>query len=763
MISHIARRVGWVCGWFGFGALLTALAYQIPALHRVEVGHNDAAYVQGFEEPANRWGVVTDETGVETPFRWSSPESALIFPQIGLPARVTLRVRGWRPPGAESPRVRVLLNSREELGSFVADGSRQEHSFLIQGGLWKPRDLFLQLTAEPALEQDGRQRGVQVDQAILETRGWPITPYPAQLLGGAVATLLAAILFRKRPRVAAALAVGMCLLFLVCYRLGIWPYPPRLFWPGLNVTLGAAIIIQRLPDLRMLGLAPGLRLRTRNQLLSGMVALLVVAWLAGTWWAGRSHVVLSMPGVEKDFRVFATRSEQLWCPAGANLADAGCVLRADGFYQLGYPLLLWLARPLTLDNAFLAGQFVALGSGALLLTGSYLLGRRLLGVSGGIVALLLVLLNRWSTEYSLYLGTDMPFAALWTLALVALLGAGRSRWGALLAGLLGGAAFLIRHPGILLLPLGIGYLLWRDWDDVRLAVRRRARLPEWAILGSFVLGFCLASLPQVVVNVTQTGHLLYSQQAKNIWLAVYGNTDWGRWAEARDNLTLADVVRHDPTRFLRNWWGNIRGFWGTGGEDTSEFGRGLAMRLLTFPANLLTWGGLLLWLLQGDRRQRLALIAGFVYITTVAVGFMLPRFALPLVPIWAVMAAAAAGWLWRAAVAKGVTSVRLVAAAGFAALILMAGAPMAGLRTVLGNQDAEAVAAVHMLARALPAGEGFEAQLPPEDMLAKYSSVAHLAGRDASPRYLLTSDQPPASLGEPVAQAGRYVLYLLDR
>ena len=332
-------------------------------------------------------------------------------------------------------------------------------------------------------------------------------------------------------------------------------------------------------------------------------------------------------------------------PQASDLTEAACVLRADGFYQLGYPLLLWLGRLFTSGNAFLAAQLVALASGVLLLAGTYLLGRRLLGGFAGVLALVLVMLNRWTSEYSLLLGTDMPFVAAWTFALLGILMAHRSRWYAFGAGVVCGLAFLLRHPGILLLPLGAGLVLWPQGLSVLEAWRSR-RVWRWDLAVLLCAGWLVASSPQLFVNLVQQGQPLYSQQAKNIWLAVYGNTDWGRWGEAANDVGLRDVVLQEPIRFFGNWWANIRGFWGAGSEDTSEFGRAVAIRLLSFPANLIALAGLVLWLLRGNRRERFLLLAGMLYITSVAVGFLLPRFALPLIPLWALAAAGVLQRLW---------------------------------------------------------------------------------------------------------------------
>src|SRR3954447_20858915 len=130
------RALLWVGAWLAAGAVLAGLVYQVSARHAVQIGANDAGYVQGWDEPVNAWGVVTDQTGVTTPYRWTTPDAALLFPQIGLPASLTLRWRAWRPPGVAPPHVSVLLNGRDELGSFQATGDWEEHTFAISGGLW---------------------------------------------------------------------------------------------------------------------------------------------------------------------------------------------------------------------------------------------------------------------------------------------------------------------------------------------------------------------------------------------------------------------------------------------------------------------------------------------------------------------------------------------------------------------------------------------------------------------------------------------------
>src|SRR5262245_22540157 len=128
------------------GALLLALAYQIPVTHNVDVGGYDSAYVQGFFDPERALpGQQRPELdGSDGGARWTRERSFLVFPQAGLPAQITLRLRGRRANGA-SPEVVVLLNGTRELGRFTAGGDWRDYAFTIDGGLLKPNDVVIEL------------------------------------------------------------------------------------------------------------------------------------------------------------------------------------------------------------------------------------------------------------------------------------------------------------------------------------------------------------------------------------------------------------------------------------------------------------------------------------------------------------------------------------------------------------------------------------------------------------------------------------------
>jgi 4-amino-4-deoxy-L-arabinose transferase-like glycosyltransferase len=769
MIDHASAEPARAAPWFAmiwrlgrsalFGMLIVLLLSQIPTNHQVNLGAADAAYIQGFG------AAVPHADGMA---RWTDSNAVLLFPQAGLPGRLTLRLRGH--PELPPTDVSLRLNGTTELARFAVADAWVEREVVIQGGVLKASDFFVQIVSELRPLPNGQLGGVLVDQAHYRTLP-PTLPYPTQLIYAALAGILLSLLGWRMRTVALALVLGG-IVWLLLYRLAlpIYPYPFRqLPLIGL-LAISAAVLVRHGPQIAV-----------RAPALVGWVAPFGVigGWTAATLLAAQQHVTLSRPGVENDFRVFATRE------------TLGQIFQADGFYNLGYPLLLWLVRPFAQDNPFLAARLLAALTGAIFLLATYLLARRMLAPSAALLVLMIAALSGFVAQYGLYIGSDMPFAASLALS-VALLAWGVGRQGTgeladggdhatrrtylllLLAGLCGGVAFLMRHPGLLVLPWGSGLIL------LTMSQRR------WAHLLAFGLGFLLAAAPQLVVNTLQTGQPLYSQQAKNIWLAVYGGTDWGRWDEAPNTISLAEVVLSDPPRFLANWWHNLVAFSGSGAEDTSEFGRAVQLRMVNWPANWLALFGLAAWAWLSWRerhtahaplRASLLLLIG-LYVAAISTAFLLQRFVLPLTPIYAL----AAGWLvWRFSGGG-----RRLLAFSLALIVVLWGGFGAGQRYVLANQPPDEVAAVQMVQQTLPADARIAARVADRLPLAKYSAIAHQMvdwpqGSDLSrpissddldqarangAQYLLwdtASGQPPLENppGALLAISGRYALYQL--
>jgi 4-amino-4-deoxy-L-arabinose transferase-like glycosyltransferase len=843
------------------GALLLALVYQIPVTHTVDIGGYDSAYVQGFFDPERAAGLDHPAlNGSDGSARWTRATSYLLFPQAGLPAQLTLRLRGWRLAGP-MPNVQVLLNGTTVLDQFRAGAEWEDHTFQINGGLLKPSDVVIEIRSETAQigANDPREVGVLIDHATFHSGPAPIIPYPPQLLYGALAAGMVYILVmaNREPRTTQRVPdreptkqsnverwslqdrpwllwfISVLVLgsgFWVLYRAQPpYPYPLLRLLPMIDGVLTALLAIRYGPALA----------RRVPALLDALSIGGIGVWTAAILVGARQHVTLSLPSVEGDFRVFALRSAHLigQFPAGTNNPDRDGVLRADGFYNLGYPLLLWLARPFTNDNPFLAAQLIAALSGALLLLAGWWLARRLLGRSAALLALLILALSPLVVEYALYVGTDMPFAAACALALALLYSAtndqrpttkepvgrlplviGLSSFVIVLTGLAAGAAFLIRHPGLLLLPFG--WLVILGVKHVELPgenSKSKIQNPKFLLL--FTLAFLLTISPQLYVNLRDTGSPLFNQQAKNVWQGVFGDGDWGRWAATANDITLGRVIAQDPARFLANWWANVRGYFGTGGEDTREFGQATQLRLLSFPANWLAIIGLLGWLFEEGKRQKakgkndqshlvilsschlvtLSLLAWIaLYVLTISIGLAPQvRFFLPLTPIYALAAAWTITRLQPATIGEdnGLWHARAIGRnfpliAGIVLLALLWGGFASGtayvtrVRTPADDnspgQPADEVAAAGLVLQTLRGDERLVLQPPQGSLdglsLGKYSAIADrvvpapptddlAALRTTGAGYLLRATTlGPAPGGLPaIGSAGGYTLYRITR
>jgi 4-amino-4-deoxy-L-arabinose transferase-like glycosyltransferase len=832
-------------------ALLLALAYQIPVAHTVDIGGYDAAYVQGFYDP-ERAGPAQDHpelAGSDGSARWTRDTSYLVFPQAGLPARVVLRLRGWRPSGAP-PRVSVLLNGSQLLGQFQASAGWQEYAFTIDGGLLKPNDVVIEIRSDTAQLDTGDPRavGVLLDRATYSTGPAPILPYPAQLAYAALAAAMLYLLITSHPevkrqgdqgtrrgpaRLMVSLSPGflawlvgtllMAVAFLALYRAQPpYPYPLLRLLPAADAILAALLALRFGPALA----------RRAPALIDAAAAIAIGAWAAAVLVAAQAHVTLSLPSVEKDFRVFALRSAHLLgrFPAGTTDPSLDGVLRADGFYNLGYPLVLWLVRPFTHDNPFLAARLVAAISGALLLAAGWWLARRLLGRGPALLAVVVLALSPLVVEYVLYVGTDMPFAALCALAVALIVAASesgghqrRAGWLAALAGLVAGLAFLMRHPGLLLLPLG-WLALWsrRNRTETPSPKPQTSSLKTGSLL-PFTLAFLIAIAPQAAVNIRDTGQPLYSQQAKNVWQAVFGEGDWGRWGETANDISIGQVVAQDPGRFVANWWANVRGYFGTGGEDTREFGQAVQLRLLGFPANWLAVAALLGWLVAEGKRQKakskreerspftfyllpftLLLLWIALYVAFVSVGLAFQaRFALPLAPIYALAAAWAVARLGAESQEPAQYASRFTLHASHIAPLIVgllllallwgnfqigadyvtrarasneAAVARAENRAEQPGQPADEVAIIGLAQATLRPGERLVVRADPAAPIGKYSAIAHLAVpapaadtpealRASGAKYLIWSaalGQAP-NVGAALGTAGIYTLYRIER
>lgn len=179
-------------------------------------------------------------------------------------------------------------------------------------------------------------------------------------------------------------------------------------------------------------------------------------------------------------------------------------------------------------------------------------------------------------------------------------------------------------------------------------------------------------------------------------------------------------------------------------------------RRAALPALLLVWIGL--------------------YVLAISVGFALPRFFLPLAPVYAIAAAWVVAWGFAPRGAAGASQpaskngARL--AVGLLLIVLLWGGFATGVGTVLSGQPSDEVAAVQLVQETLRPGERLIVRVPARVALGKYSAIAHLelpvpptddpaALRATGADYLLWSSEAGAApaVGATIGSAGVYTLY----
>lgn len=346
------------------------------------------------------------------------------------------------------------------------------------------------------------------------------------------------------------------------------------------------------------------------------------------------HRFLTAP-YENDFATFAARAKSL-----------EAALELNGFYPLGYPFLLWAVRPVT-GSIYVAAQVVAVLSAILLLASTYHLGGMLLGRWRGALLVAALALNPYGWQGALFLGTDIPWAALQVAALGAAVRAIQQRriafW--LVAGALTGLAYLIRYTALLTVPVVWLYLAAvavRAPEERRVALRHAV---------GYTFAFVLLALPQLWISWQATAQPFFNLQGKNIWFGIYGGGDWrAHWNDIPSQISLWQVFRLDPLRLLWHWGiecakgAFYTAAMGSGAASIAyRYGSSAARLIWGILAALLAASGLALaWRArkgqEGRRkaaRREIILLGGYAlgYVASIAVVFVQPRLLLAVLPL----------------------------------------------------------------------------------------------------------------------------------
>ncbi len=719
--------------------IISLLIHAVPARHVVDIGGYDSAYLQGFfEQQAS-----PDSFGSADRVRWSGADAALRLPLIGMPSTLSIRVA--------SPITKTLtLQTTDAATTHTFNTPYAWNDVTVQMPIaltkWTDTPVVFGTSVAPWQKGDLRDVGVLVDTLTYHS-AWFALPYPSI----AVLTMVVAILFAqlvpmlwagRYGRIAVAAGVPN-LMVLGCIR---YPFHQVLVWPTVLVWATGLLVCILLWRNRVRISAHWERTQERY------IAAGIGIWCVVLTVVQRSHLTLVVPGVEKDFRSFATRSD-----------TAAEVFRADAFYQYGYPAILWVARIIGGYDVFVTALIWAIIAAALTLCASWAIARSVFGRGWDAGVVLLLAGSSFFGEHALLVGSDMTFTAATTATLAALLWAmsapaARLRW--LVVGVAAGSAYITRHTGLVLwIPIAVA--LWMSAPTGRDRMR---------ILTLFGIGwFCLAA-PQLYVNLRDSGQLFYQLQAKNSWLAVYGNMDWGRWADVPDNIPLMDVVLNDPARFVRSWWNTVVGVFGTG-ATASQYDKGLWLRLLTVPFHWLSALGMV-WIglrivtktIDAKRLVLIAWAAGFVAVS--AIAFILPRMMLPLTIVAAITAVDGLR-----AVIRRIPQIHGIVVAGVLVAGVVVGVTQTAMQVRVGQPQDEH-AALAAMQRVEPVRLGV--LVPAESPAGKYSVLSDRvvirttqypvdAGMicAAKPDWLLWSNElvPPDVRLVPYSRHGRYWIF----
>ena len=298
--------------------LLFAVLCMIPSTYTVDIGGYDSSYTQGFFDQEAIPAVFATPGNA----RWSGSDAAIIIPQYAHPMTLTMRLRA-----PVTKQLTITTNGTETVFTGEIDNTWQRITVPVSGGIFKPFTVFLAIHSDvgPWQAGDFRPVGVLVDEITISTAPGA-TPYIwPSLWVTLVSVLLWFVVLPYSQQRWMNIAICVCVpivLASVTWRWQWWyPVPTSMAYCCVGLSL---MLLNR--HVRWI--------MTHIPHWGDLVSWLVIsAWTIYIGIAQRAHVTLAVPGVEKDFRSFASRSDTLTS-----------VFAADPFYNLGYPLLIHAIR-----------------------------------------------------------------------------------------------------------------------------------------------------------------------------------------------------------------------------------------------------------------------------------------------------------------------------------------------------------------------------------------------------------------------------------
>ncbi|HZC77937.1 MAG TPA: glycosyltransferase family 39 protein, partial [Ktedonobacterales bacterium] len=335
---------------------------------------------------------------------------------------------------------------------------------------------------------------------------------------------------------------------------------------------------------------------------------------------------------------------------GARLIQHGQFVPARyGVIGPGYEVAL-AGVGFVVRDLFLAAELLSLLStlAALLLWFDLLRGRT--GSRIALIALLILALNPFVFRYGYAASTDAFAFAFDSLALWLLL-ARRGRAALAVAGLVAGLAFLTRYSALALLPAawiviargGAGGT--RSQSAAEGPPADDAAPPPRRMLDAllFTAGFLAPVVPWVLYSLRHGGGFSF-QLHHNIAYEVFARSRGMVWDEYQKTLqpqfhNLWDVIRRDPPAVFGRMAFNVFDHLRLDGQ-----------RLLGWPVALAALAGSLLLRAEPgpggrtlDRALAPVLVAGALLFLSLVPAFYSERYSLPLVPVYAALAAVGFG------------------------------------------------------------------------------------------------------------------------
>jgi len=334
----------------------------------------------------------------------------------------------------------------------------------------------------------------------------------------------------------------------------------------------------------------------------------------------------------------------------------------DGFKGPGYHLAV-AAVGLVVRNLFWAGKIVSLASAAAVLL---ILTRLVWAHLGRWVALLVFLIVATNAQFVLYtiqVGTDMYFLALTVMTAALVLdrpdaSRRRSMRRAALAGLLAGLAYLTRYNGLFLILGGTVVLLLADWREIPEYSETEHRRPlPWRVrvgrTATFLAASAIVIVPWSLFTWSQSRGFFYNLNYLNIAYEMYGRdrVAWDQfWEFLRPAFgSFGDVLGGHAADFVRMVLRNMVAHVWLDWRHLLVAGDAPWAAPVAVLWGVMTVFGLVATLWRWRLHAWPALFLGLATYGMLVPVFYGERFSLPMLPIYATLAAIAVAEIVRRA------------------------------------------------------------------------------------------------------------------